>query len=191
LIKKILAVILMLVWATSGAFAAPADPEVKLVTSEGDIIIALDATGAPKTVKNFIQYVKDGFYDNTIFHRVIKNFMIQGGGLTADMTKKTTRASIINEADNGISNRPGTIAMARTSDPHSATAQFFINTNKNRNLDYRGKTPQEWGYCVFGRVVQGMDVVRKIENTATGIRAGHRDVPVRPIIIKKAVLTQP
>jgi len=191
LIKKILAVILMLLWAAAGAFGAPADPEVKLITSEGDITIALDAAAAPKTVKNFIQYVKDGFYDNTIFHRVIKNFMIQGGGLTADMKNKATRAPIINEADNGISNRPGTIAMARTSDPHSATAQFFINTNKNRNLDYRGKNPQEWGYCVFGRVVQGMNVVRKIENAPTGSQAGRRDVPVTPIIIIKAVLTQP
>lgn len=189
--KKILVIAFMLLWTAAGAFGAPADPEVKLETSEGNIVISLDAAAAPKTVENFLQYVRDGFYDNTIFHRVIKNFMIQGGGLTADMKNKTTRASIINEADNGISNRPGTIAMARTSDPHSATAQFFINTNKNRNLDYRGKNPQEWGYCVFGRVVEGMDVVRKIENTPTGSRGGQRDVPVTPIIIKKVVLTRP
>jgi len=191
LIKKLLAVIFILLLTVSGTYAAPAGPEVRLETSEGDITIALDAAAAPKTVENFIQYVRDGFYDNTIFHRVIKNFMIQGGGITVDMKKKETRPSIPNEADNGLSNRPGTIAMARTSDPHSATAQFFINTNKNRNLDHSGKNQQGWGYCVFGRVVGGMDVVRKIENTPTGSRTGRRDVPVSPIILKKAVLIRP
>ena len=196
MIKKILAgnflfFLVLLLWGGPGAFAGAENPVVKLETSEGNILISLDAAAAPKTVENFIQYVRDGFYDNTIFHRVIKHFMIQGGGLTVDMKKKTTRPPIANEADNRLSNTTGTIAMARTQDPHSATAQFFINTNNNANLNYSGKTGQGWGYCVFGKVVEGMDVVKKIENMPTRTKAGRRDVPVSQITIKKAVMVQP
>ncbi len=170
------------------ADAADSQPQVKLATSKGDIVIELNPAKAPKTVANFLAYVKDGFYDGTIFHRVIAGFMIQGGGFDADMHRKGARAPIPNEADNGLSNQTGTIAMARTSDPHSASAQFFINVKDNHFLDHRSKTAKGWGYCVFGRVVSGMNVVKTIENEPTTSRAGMRDVPKTPVKIKQATV---
>ena len=159
-----------------------------LTTPLGDIVIELDAEKAPKTCANFIQYVEDGHYDDTIFHRVIDGFMIQGGGFMADMMQKATRDPIENEADNGLSNVTGTIAMARTPDPHSASAQFFINVSDNTFLDHPGQ--DGWGYCVFGRVVEGMDVVNRIKGVATGNRAGHQDVPIDPIVIERATINE-
>ena len=179
-----LGLILILMAGVSLAGDTIANPFVRMETSYGDIVLELDGANAPKTVANFMAYVDAGFYNNTIFHRVIKKFMIQGGGFSADFKQKTTRAPIPNEADNGLKNRRGTIAMARTPDPHSATAQFFINAKDNAFLDHREKTPRGWGYCVFGKVVKGMDVVSAIEAVATGTRKGHRDVPVTPVIIK-------
>jgi peptidyl-prolyl cis-trans isomerase B (cyclophilin B) len=171
---------------TGLSLAADPLPQVKLTTNKGDIVVELDSTAAPKTVNNFLTYVNDGFYDGVIFHRVIAGFMIQGGGFDADMQRKTTRPPIPNEADNGLSNLPGTIAMARTADPHSASAQFFINVKDNQFLNHRGKTMQGWGYCVFGKVVKGMAVVRAIENVPTTSRSGMRDVPTTPVVIKQA-----
>ena len=157
---------------------------VALDTSKGVIKIELNAEKAPKTVANFLQYVDSGHYDGTIFHRVIANFMIQGGGLNADMSEKATRGPIVNEADNGLANDRGTIAMARTSDPHSATAQFFINAAAaNGFLNHRSKTPQGWGYCVFGKVIEGLEVVDAIRQAPTGRTGRHDDVPVEPITI--------
>ena len=164
------------------------ESRVEMETSLGNIILALDSQSAPQTVENFLSYVKSGFYDNTIFHRVIKSFMIQGGGLTVDMQKKQPRAAIKNEADNGLKNKIGTIAMARTSAPHSATAQFFINVADNASLDHKNKSSRGWGYCVFGRVVEGMAVVRAIEKVNTTVRSGRRDVPAIPVVIKKVSL---
>jgi peptidyl-prolyl cis-trans isomerase B (cyclophilin B) len=161
---------------------------IVLHTNYGDIKIELDEQKAPKTCENFINYVKDGFYDGTTFHRVISNFMIQGGGLTPDMERKVTKASIVNEAENGLKNVRGSIAMARTSDPHSATSQFFINLVDNNFLDFRAKTPDAWGYCVFGKVVEGMDIVDKIKAVKTGSRAGHQDVPLNDVMIEKATI---
>ena len=155
-----------------------------LKTSLGDIVLELDHEKAPKTCENFEQYVRDGHFDGTIFHRVINNFMIQGGGFLPDMTQKATRDPIENEAKNGLSNANGSIAMARTMDPHSATAQFFINVKDNNFLDYPGQ--DGWGYCVFGKVTEGMDVVEAIKAVDTTNRAGHSDVPVDPIVIEKA-----
>ena len=160
---------------------------VTLKTNFGDIVIELDAAAAPKTVANFEQYVTDGFFDGTIFHRVINNFMIQGGGFTPDMDQKETREPVENEANNGLKNEAGTIAMARTMAPHSATAQFFINVSNNSFLDYPGQ--DGWGYCVFGKVTDGMDVVNKIKDVTTGNAAGHSDVPVEPVIIESATLS--
>ena len=171
------------VWAAS--------PRVQMETSKGVIVLELSPHRAPLTVANFLQYVDDGFYDGTVFHRVIKNFMIQGGGLTEDLERKATQPPIKNEADKGLKNRRGTIAMARTGDPHSATAQFFINTKDNPNLDFRQKTVQGWGYCVFGRVVQGIEVVSAIEAVATGRKGGYRDVPVAPVVIRRVTVVQP
>ncbi len=163
------------------------NPAIVLETSEGSITIELDPAKAPKTVENFLGYVDAGHYDGTIFHRVISNFMIQGGGMDAQMSEKGTRAPIENEAANGLKNERGAIAMARTSDPHSATAQFFINTvETNSFLDHTGKTGNGWGYCVFGRVTDGMEVVDKIRNVPTGNRGMHQDVPLEPIVIQKA-----
>ncbi|BBO80336.1 peptidyl-prolyl cis-trans isomerase [Desulfosarcina ovata subsp. sediminis] len=150
----------------------------------GDIVIELDPAAAPKTVDNFLAYVNAGFYNGTIFHRVIAGFMIQGGGFDAQMQRKATRPPVVNEADNGLSNRIGSIAMARTSDPHSASAQFFINVKDNDFLDHRAKNRKGWGYCVFGKVVAGMNVVRAIEHVATTARAGMRDVPEAPVVIE-------
>ncbi len=161
-------------------------PQVLLETNYGNIIVELYPEKAPETVKNFLRYVNEGFYNGTIFHRVISDFMIQGGGYTQDMQKKITHAPIQNEADNGLRNRIGTIAMARTSDPHSATAQFFINVANNTFLDFREKTPRAYGYAVFGRVIKGMKVVNKIRQVKTGYKNGMKDVPEKPVIIIKA-----
>jgi len=158
---------------------------IKIHTSMGDIDIELDHEKAPVTAANFQQYVEDGFYDGTIFHRVIDGFMIQGGGMEPGMKEKQTRASIENEADNGLQNLTGTIAMARTNDPHSASAQFFINIKDNTFLDFKSKDNQGWGYCVFGKVVNGMDVVDKIKKQPTTSNMGHQDVPAEDIIIEK------
>ncbi|AFI83905.1 peptidylprolyl isomerase [Methylophaga nitratireducenticrescens] len=164
--------------------------KVKLSTNHGDIVIALNADKAPETVKNFIQYVESGFYDGTIFHRVIENFMIQGGGFDESFKQKKTEASIQNEADNGLSNKKGTVAMARTGDPHSATAQFFINTKDNDFLNHRDKTMQDWGYAVFGEVIEGMDVVDAIRKVKTTMRGGHQDVPAEAVVIEKAIVVE-
>jgi peptidyl-prolyl cis-trans isomerase B (cyclophilin B) len=153
-------------------------------TTFGEIKLALDAERAPKTVENFLQYARDGFYDGTIFHRVIDNFMIQGGGFDSGMRQKPTNAPIENEADNGLTNDFGTIAMARTMDPHSATAQFFINVKDNDFLNHTGKNPQGWGYAVFGKVTEGSEVLDKIRSVATTSRNGHQDVPVDDVIIE-------
>jgi peptidyl-prolyl cis-trans isomerase B (cyclophilin B) len=161
---------------------------ITLKTSMGDIVIELDHEKAPKTCENFEQYVRDGHYDGTIFHRVIGNFMIQGGGFLPDMMQKATRDAIENEANNGLSNLTGSIAMARTMAPHSATAQFFINVKDNNFLDYPGQ--DGWGYCVFGKVTDGMDVVDKIKAVETTTRAGHSDVPVEPVVIEKAEISE-
>ena len=163
-------------------------PVVELHTSMGLIVIELNQEKAPVTTKNFMQYVQEGFYDNTIFHRVIPGFMIQGGGMTADMKEKKTHASIKNEADNGLSNDKYTIAMARTSDPHSASAQFFINSATNPHLNHKSASMSGWGYCVFGKVIEGQDVVDAIEKVSTGNKGGHQNVPATPIVIEKAVL---
>lgn len=165
-----------------------ANPRVMLKTSQGDILIELFQDKAPQTVENFLTYVKDGFYDGTIFHRVIPNFMIQGGGFTADMTQKETRSPIQNEADNGLKNERGTLAMARTMQPHSATAQFFVNTVDNDFLDHTAKNTQGWGYAVFAKVVEGMDVVDAIGQVKTTRRGGHSDVPAEPVVIEKATV---
>ena len=159
---------------------------VKLETSMGDIVLELDAEKAPNTVANFLAYVEDGHYDGTIFHRVIDGFMIQGGGMTAEMDEKATRGPIENEADNGLTNDAYTVAMARTMDPHSATAQFFINVKRNDFLNHSAKTPQGWGYTVFGKVAKGHGVVNKIKGVSTGRKGMHDDVPVEPITIVKA-----
>lgn len=183
----ILLATLMLALASGTAAADPNHPLVRLVTSQGDIVLQLDRTKAPKTVANFLRYVNEGFYNGTIFHRVIDGFMIQGGGYTADFQRKPTHAPIANEADNGLRNIIGTIAMARTSDPNSATAQFFINVANNDFLDFRAKTPRGWGYAVFGRVIKGMDTVKRIKETPTGPGGPFpRDVPQQTILIKKA-----
>ena len=176
---------LLLLGVTAPA-TAEENPRVVMQTSLGDIIIELYPQKAPKTVANFLQYVDDGFYDGTIFHRVIDGFMIQGGGFTAEMHKKETRKPIPNEADNMLRNRTGSIAMARTGNPHSATAQFFINVANNTNLDFREKTPRAWGYAVFGRVVEGMSVVRTIKDLPTTSRGHYRDVPQQTVTITKA-----
>jgi len=159
---------------------------IKLTTNHGVITLNLDAEKAPKTVANFISYVESGHYNGTIFHRVIKNFMIQGGGMEPGMNQKATQDPIENEAANGLKNKRGSIAMARTNDPHSATAQFFINTVDNDFLDFKAPSGQGWGYCVFGEVVEGMDVVDKIRAVATGNKGFHQDVPKEDVIIEKA-----
>ena len=159
---------------------------VKLHTSLGTFTLELDSDKAPKTVENFLQYVRDGFFDGTIFHRVIDGFMIQGGGFEPDMTQKPTREMIENEAANGLKNETYTVAMARTPNPNSATAQFFINVANNSFLNHTAPTPQGYGYAVFGKVVEGMDVIDKMKKVRTGSRAGHQDVPVEDILITKA-----
>lgn len=163
-------------------------PKVKLDTNKGTIIIQLDADKAPLTVANFISYTESGFYDGTIFHRVIPNFMIQGGGFTADMQQKQTQPNIKNEANNGLKNVKGSIAMARTSAPHSASSQFFINTKDNGFLDFTSESQQGWGYAVFGQVIEGIEVVEMIEAVATGIVGPYSDVPKDAVIIEKATV---
>ncbi|MGE4310793.1 peptidylprolyl isomerase [Desulfovibrio sp.] len=162
------------------------NPTVLLETTSGDILIELFTDKAPKTVANFLQYVDEGFYTNTIFHRVIPSFMIQGGGLGARMDEKSTREPVANEADNGVKNERGTIAMARTRDPHSATAQFFINLVDNSFLDHSSPTLDGWGYCAFGRVTEGMDVVDKIAKVKTKSMGMHENVPVDMVLITNA-----
>lgn len=164
------------------------NPRVSLQTSQGAIVIELNAEKAPKTVENFVTYVRDGFYDGTVFHRVINNFMVQGGGFDTSMKQKQTRAPVENEANNGLKNDRYTIAMARTADPHSATAQFFINVADNDFLNFTSPTPNGWGYAVFGKVVEGTEVVDKMKTAKTGNKGFHQDVPVEDIVIEKATL---
>lgn len=183
---------LALIAALAPAPTMAADPQVRLETSHGAIALALDAARAPATVENFLAYVDAGHYDGTLFHRVIPGFMIQGGGLLADLSEKRTRPPIRNEADNGLSNTRGTIAMARTGVVDSATAQFFINTVDNgRSLDHRGTSPRDYGYAVFGRVTAGMDVVDAISGVATGRQGPHQNVPVEPVVIDSATVRAP
>jgi peptidyl-prolyl cis-trans isomerase B (cyclophilin B) len=182
-------VILMILLSASYALAAETAqdrPQVVLETSKGDIVLELAADEAPITVKNFLSYVTSGFYNGTIFHRVIPGFMIQGGGFTSNMQKKPAKSPIKNEADNGLTNDRGTIAMARTQDPHSATAQFFINTVDNEALNHTGKNVRGWGYAVFGEVTEGMDVVDAISKVKTGNKGPYRNVPTTPVVIRKA-----
>ncbi len=170
--------------ALSGSLQAATSVEFQ--TSQGNFTVELYPEKAPKTVENFLQYVKDGFYDNTIFHRVINRFMIQGGGFERDLSEKNTRAPIVNESNNGLLNELGTVAMARTADPDSATAQFFVNLGDNQFLNYTSPDPESIGYCVFGKVTSGLDVVQKIGLSATGNLGRHSDVPIKPITIKSA-----
>ena len=163
---------------------------VTLKTSHGDIQIELNAEKAPRSVENFLQYVKDGHYDGVIFHRVISNFMVQGGGFDADMNQKPTRGPVVNEANNGLKNDKYTLAMARTNDPHSASAQFFINTKDNDFLNFTSETPSGWGYAVFGKVVSGTDVVDKIEGVRTGQVGPYGDVPMEPVVIESATIAE-
>ncbi len=197
--RNLLLLTLLAPWAGLVSAAAtkpannPAKRKVKMVTLHtnfGSITLELDAKAAPETVANFIQYVQDGHYDGTIFHRVIDGFMIQGGGFTADMDQKPTRATIQNEAQNGLKNVAYSIAMARTPDPHSASSQFFINIADNAFLDFRAANSQGYGYCVFGKVTEGQDVVDRIRKVRTGSKAGHQDVPVENVIIERAEVTE-
>ncbi len=171
--------------------SAAGSAKVRLTTNMGAIVLELDTARAPKTVENFLAYVKAGHYNGVIFHRVIRGFMIQGGGFTNDFQQKRTRDPIQNEADNGLRNETGTIAMARTSDPHSASAQFFINTVDNGALDHRSKDARGWGYAVFGKVAEGMDVVRKIEGVQTYSVGPYNDVPRQDVVIEKAEIVTP
>ncbi len=175
--------------------AAPAlaggKPQVRLETTKGLIVVELDPQAAPKTVENFLRYVREGFYNGTIFHRVIKDFMIQGGGMLPGMIQKTGHEPIRNEAPNGLRNVKGAIAMARTSNPHSATSQFFINAKDNPFLDFKSRSRAGWGYCVFGRVIKGMEVVERIEAAPTMSVSGQKDVPKRAIVIERAVVATP
>jgi peptidylprolyl isomerase/peptidyl-prolyl cis-trans isomerase B (cyclophilin B) len=178
--------------STAPAAGQPANPRVLIETSKGNITVELFAGNAPKSTANFVDYVTRGFYDGTIFHRVIPGFMIQGGGMTADMAEKPNGAPIANEADNGLKNLRGTLAMARTGDPHSATSQFFINVADNALLNHRGKSVEGWGYAVFGQVVDGMDVVDAIVAVPRGIWGPHDDVPVEPVVMRRvSLLPQP
>jgi peptidyl-prolyl cis-trans isomerase B (cyclophilin B) len=164
--------------------------QVLLKTNHGDITLTLDAAKAPKTVANFLEYVKNGHYDGTVFHRVIDNFMIQGGGMTAGLKEKKSGAQIENEANNGLKNDRGTVAMARTSDPHSATAQFFINVNDNDFLNHTAPNAQGWGYAVFGKVTDGLDVVDVIRKVKTGTTGFHQDVPAQDVLLEKASILE-
>jgi len=183
MIRRLIPTLAALLLATS---ALAANPVVEMKTTAGAITIELYPDKAPKTVENFLAYVDAGFYNNTVFHRVIKGFMIQGGGFTKGMKQKETRPPIPNEADNGLKNERGTIAMARTNQPHSATSQFFINLVDNKFLDHTGKGLRGWGYCVFGKVTDGMEAVDTIAKLPTGVRHGHRDVPLEDAIILSA-----
>lgn len=197
---SLLALVTALVLAVTGTSPAAAQGEtgkgqggkimVKLETNKGDILLELDGEKAPKTTENFLAYVREGFYDGTIFHRVIDNFMIQGGGFDEAMNQKETHDPIENEADNGLKNEAYTVAMARTQDPHSATAQFFINVKDNVFLDHTSPTTRGWGYAVFGKVVEGQDVVDAIKAVATGNTGFHQDVPVEPVLLVKATVVE-
>lgn len=160
---------------------------ITIQTNFGDIVVELNAEKAPQTVESFLNYIKAGFYEKTLFHRVIPNFMIQGGGFDTDFNQKPAKQRVENEADNELKNDIGTIAMARTADPHSASSQFFINTAKNDFLNYQSRSTQGWGYCVFGKVTEGMDVVDKISAISTGSRMGHQDVPTEEVIIENII----
>ena len=181
---------LLLAALLCAAPAAQADTPVEIDTSHGKIKLSLDEKRAPKTVANFVRYAHSGFYDNTVFHRVIDGFMIQGGGFTPDMVQKATDKAIGNEADNGLKNTVGTIAMARTGNPNSATSQFFINTADNEFLNFKNKTAQGYGYAVFGKVTSGMEVVEKIAKVQTTDRGYHQNVPVKPVVIRKVTIGQ-
>lgn len=163
---------------------------ILMKTNFGEIKIELDAEKAPKTVENFMSYVKEGFYNNTVFHRVINGFMIQGGGFEPGMTQKPTKDPVDNEANNGLKNENGTIAMARTMDPHSATAQFFINVSDNNFLNFTSETMEGWGYTVFGKVTDGMEVVNQIKTVSTTMKAGHQDVPAEDVIIESVEIIE-
>ncbi|AKJ95811.1 peptidylprolyl isomerase [Thioalkalivibrio versutus] len=175
---------LLITLFTSGALMADTHPQVAIETNHGRIVLELNAEAAPETVANFLSYVDDGFFDGTIFHRVIPGFMVQGGGFDKDMNQKSAGEPIRNEADNGLKNEVGAISMARTQDPHSATAQFFINVNDNDFLNHTAPNAQGWGYAVFGKVSEGMDVVRKIEALPTGRAGMHQDVPQEPVVME-------
>lgn len=183
--NTIFATTTLLMALTTSSIAAT---QVEFVTSAGNFVVEVYPDKAPKTVENFLKYVEDGFYNNTVFHRVISRFMIQGGGFERDLTEKSTRAPIINESNNGLLNQTGTIAMARTQDPNSATAQFFVNLADNQFLNYTSPEPDFIGYCVFGKVVSGMEVVHKIGIVPTGNNRGFSDVPIKPIVIKQATI---
>lgn len=185
---KLMCRLLLSLTFTLLAMSAVAAPSVEFQTNQGNFTVELYPEKAPKTVANFLQYVKDGFYENTIFHRVINHFMIQGGGFERDLSEKSTRAAIVNEAGNGLLNETGTIAMARTADPDSATAQFFVNLTDNQFLNYMGPEPEQIGYCVFGKVTSGIEVIQKLGLTPTNTVGRYSDVPVKPIIIKSAKL---
>lgn len=174
----------------TGKSSMSTSPRVKLTTTAGDIVIELDAVNAPKTTENFLAYTRDGFYDNTIFHRVIDGFMLQGGGFEPGMKQKTTKAPIENEANNGLKNDKYTLSMARTNDPHSATGQFFINVANNDFLNHTAPTAQGWGYAVFGKVVEGQDVVDAIRGVKTGNSGFHQNVPTEDVLIEKAVIVE-
>ena len=190
--RIVCAALALIVCYQVGAADGAANPRVEISTSMGTVVVELYPEKAPQTVANFLQYVKDGHYDGTIFHRVIPGFMIQGGGFTRAFEQKPARAPVRNEAGNGLRNAVGTLAMARTADPHSATAQFFINVADNDSLNFRFPTREGYGYTVFGKVTRGMDVVRRIEKVATGTGPPpHRDVPVKPVVIKRARLLKP
>ena len=176
--------------ALAAAFNAQAETHAVIETNMGNISLSLDETKAPKTVANFVSYARKGFYDNTVFHRVIDGFMIQGGGFTPDLAQKATDKAVINEADNGLKNTVGTIAMARTGNPNSATSQFFINTADNAFLNFKNKTAQGYGYAVFGKVTSGMEVVEKIAKVQTTDRGYHQNVPVKPVVIRKVTIGQ-
>ena len=188
MMRIVIAALAALVCCPAGA----ADPQVEMKTSMGTIVIELYPDKAPLTVENFLAYVKDRHYDGTLFHRVIPGFMIQGGGFSTDFKEKPTRKPVRNEAANGLKNSVGTIAMARTPNPHSATAQFFINVADNTPLDFRFPTEEGFGYCVFGKVAKGMEIVQRITKVQTGPGpAGHRDVPIKPVVIESARLLSP
>jgi cyclophilin family peptidyl-prolyl cis-trans isomerase len=187
MIRTITLAFILAVSVPASAAQTKEAPRVDLETNFGTIVLALDSEHAPKTVENFLRYVREGFYDGTILHRVIDGFMIQGGGYTEDYQRKPTHGPVHNESDNGLRNARGTVAMARTSDPHSATAQFFINVADNDFLDYGAQGPRSWGYAVFGRVVEGMDVVDQIRQVATGPGGPFpKDVPQKPVVIERA-----
>ncbi len=190
--KRFISLILASTLMLSAQVMAADNPKVLMKTNQGEIVLELYPEKAPKTVENFLRYVKEGFYDGTIFHRVIANFMIQGGGFTPDYTKKETHEPIGNEADNGLRNERGSIAMARTNEPHSATAQFFINVLDNGFLNHSAKNARGWGYAVFGKVVEGMDTVDRIRDVPTG-RGGpfHKDAPQSKVIIEKVTIIEP